>query len=109
MSKDFFLFAMEGREGEARRKDVHCQITAQLYNPDGPAHELDDGDGEDGADNQGSVAGPAGDVPPSRIAFPREVVEAEGGQTCCCDVFGGDCGGDDDEAILLSLYCSSSF
>ena len=59
--------------------DIHCQITAQRYNPDGPAHELDDGYGEDGADDHGRVAGPAGGVPPFRIAFPGEVVETEGG------------------------------
>ncbi len=33
---------------------------------------------EDDADDDGAVASPAGGIPPFRIAFPGEVVEAEG-------------------------------
>ncbi len=48
-----------------------------LGDPDGTADELYDGYCEDDADDDGAVASPAGGIPPFRIAFPGETVEAE--------------------------------
>lgn len=58
---------------------IHGEMIAQLHDPDRPANDLNDGEGEVAALHDGAVDSPFGGVGPFFVSAPREVVEAEGG------------------------------
>ena len=57
---------------------VHGEMIPELHDPDGAACDLDDAEEQVEALHNGAVDGPAACTLPFAVAFPREVVEAEG-------------------------------